>query len=469
MSDDVKVTFSADTTQVQRAIQTIGGAGGGGGSGGGRPPPSLPPPSGPLGPVGGGGRRRGDWRDGAIDVETVGGGGGKSRVPTGTPPPLPGGPSFDFSSSFGQAISALRVVGSFLNDSIEYAAKVKLASIRSGESVQSIQRLTNAATTQGISFDAVTTVLTEGNRRLGQGLVSGGAVQIGLNRLGVSMEQIRNKSVSASEILMKMADLYKQTGDNVQMANLGVSVFGNNFSELIPLLKEGRTAIMARGNEAGILSKDEIESAALAKAQIERMKKSIENVGVVYAGFGAKLLSFVREKIAFNQYFGIYSDMDKNNSQAMARAYYGRNVLPGETITDFAKSKQREEMDIIQFLKKMNPEYDNPEKFQTLIKHTDMRNRLNMVNALVDLANKENAKTTNMPGFQAGQMAWATSLQAMGGGDVLSAMAQNPQQQIADNTAKSVEVLQSIDLKTGLLVLPGRSAPTLEPSVTAPK
>ena len=283
------------------------------------------------------------------------------------------------------------------------------------------------------------------------------------------MEQIRNKSVSASEILMKMADLYKQTGDNVQMANLGVSVFGNSFSELIPLLKEGRTAIMARGNEAGILSKDEIESAALAKAQIERMKKSIENVGVVYAGFGAKLLSFVREKIAFNQYFGIYSDMDKNNSQAMARAYYGRNVLPGETITDFAKSKQREEMDIIQFLKKMNPEYDNPEKFQTLIKHTDMRNRLNMVNALVDLANKENAKTTNMPGFQAGQMAWATSLQAMGGGDVLSAMAQNPQQQIADNTAKSVEVLQSIDLKTGLLVLPGRSAPTLEPSVTAPK
>jgi len=41
MSDDVKVTFSADTTQVQRAIQTIGGAGGGGGSGGGPSPACL--------------------------------------------------------------------------------------------------------------------------------------------------------------------------------------------------------------------------------------------------------------------------------------------------------------------------------------------------------------------------------------------------------------------------------------------
>jgi hypothetical protein len=466
MSDDVKVTFSADTSQVSRAIQTIGGGGAGGGGGGGRPPLALPPPSGPLGPVGPGGRRRGDWRDGAIDVETVsGGGGGKSRVPKGTPPPLPGSDSFDFSSSFGQAVSALKVVGSFINDSIEYAAKVKLASTRSGESVQSIQRLTNAATTQGISFDAVTNVLTEGNRRLGQGLVSGGSVQLGLNRLGVSMEQIRNKSVKTSEVLMKMADLYKQTGDEVQMANLGVSIFGNSFSELIPLLKEGRTAIMARGNAAGILSSDEINSAALAKAQIERMKKTFENTGVTFAGFGARMLQLYQDRIQFNQYTGIYSGMDKNNSSAMARTYYGRNTLPGETIADFAKSKQRDEMNMIQDLQNKYPEYNTEEGFQKLLKHTDMRNRINMVNALVDLANKENSKTTSMPGFQAGQMAWATSLQAMGGGDVLSAMAQNPQQQIADNTAKSVEVLQSIDLKTGQLVSP-KSGPTLEPSVT---
>ena len=467
MSDDVKVTFSADTTQVQRAIQTIGGAGGGGGSGGGRPPPSLPPPSGPLGPVGGGGRRRGDWRDGAIDVETVRGGGGGGGGGKGLIPGAAASKDADnekFVATFGQAVSALRIVGSFLNDSIDYAAKVKLASIRSGESVQSIQRLTNAATTQGISFDAVTTVLTEGNRRLGQGLVNGGPVVIGLNRLGVSMEQIRNKSVSASEILMKMADLYKQTGDNVQMANLGVSVFGNNFSELIPLLKEGRTAIQSIGNEAGIMSKDEIEAAALAKTQIERGKKTIQNAGVETAGFLAKGLESFHTQLAFNPYYGTYSGMTKDTSSAMARSYYGRFHGTGEGITDFAKSKQAEMLRTIEHFRQSNP---SGKPFEEILNETNLKDQLNMVNALVDLSNKENAKTTNMPGFKAGQMAWATSLQAMGGGDVLSAMAQNPQQQIADNTAKTVEVLQSIDVKTGQLV--PKEAPTLEPSVTAPK
>ena len=461
MSDDVKVTFSADTTQVQRAIQTIGGAGGGGGSGGGRPPPSLPPPSGPLGPYGGGGRRRGDWRDGAIDVETVGGG-GKGKVPGAGASDAAEAGKDKFLPSFGQAVSALRVVGSFLNDSIEYAAKVKLASLRSGQSVESIQRLTNAAVRQGISFDDVSNVLTEGNRRLGQGLVNGGPVVLGLNRLGVSMEQIRNKTVKTSEVLMKMSDLYKQTGDDVQMANLGVSIFGDGFTSLIPLLKQGRTAIQAIGNEAGIMSKDEIDAAALAKVQIERTKKTLQIAGVETAGFLAKGLASFEENLAFNPHFGNYSGMTKYTSAVMARSYFGRFSGEGETITDFAKSKQAETLNTIEYYKNKYPDKD----FRDVAMKTEVE-KLNMVNALIDLANKENAKTTNMPGFQAGQIAWATSLQAMGGGDVLSAMAQNPQQQIADNTAKTVEVLQSIDVKTGLLV--PKEAPTLEPSVTAPK
>lgn len=467
MSDDVKVTFSADTTQVQRAIQTIGGAGGGGGSGGGRPPPSLPPPSGPLGPVGGGGRRRGDWRDGAIDVETVGGG-GKGKVPGAGASDAAEAGKDKFLPSFGQAVSALRVVGSFLNDSIEYAAKVKLASLRSGQSVESIQRLTNAAVTQGISFDDVTTTLTEGNRRLGQGLVSGGNVQLGLNRLGVSMEQIRNKSVSASEVLMKMADLYKQTGDDVQMANLGVSVFGNSFTSLIPMLKQGRDAINALGNEAGIMSKDEINSAALAKAQIERTKKTMQEGGVFLGGLIADEMDALQKEIAFTPGLfggrggflsGAFSGAKGDADKTMGRAYYGRFSGPGESIRDFAMLEREKILSEIESRKeKYGQDYQIPETYQ---------DRISVINGMIKLANE--MKPTKMPGFQSGQMAWATSLQAMGGGDVLSAMAQNPQQQIADNTAQTVEVLQSIDLKTGQLILPSRSAPTLEPSVTAPK
>ena len=462
MSDDVKVTFSADTTQVQRAIQTIGGGGAGGGGGGGRPPPALPPPSGPIGPAGGGGGRR-MINLGYVDAETVGGG-GKGKVPGAGASDAAEAGKDKFLPSFGQAVSAVRVVGSFLNDSLEYAAKVKLASLRSGQSVESIQRLTNAAVTQGISFDDVTTTLTEGNRRLGQGLVSGGNVQLGLNRLGVSMEQIRNKSVSASEVLMKMADLYKQTGDDVQMANLGVSVFGNSFTSLIPMLKQGRDAINAIGNEAGIMSKDEINSAALAKAQIERTKKTMQEGGVFLGGLLADELAGAQKAIAFSPGLfgtrggflsGAFSGAKGDADKTMGRSYYGRFSGPGESIRDFAMLERENILSEIESIKeKWGQDYEIPEAYQ---------DRIRVINGMIKLANEMN--TTTMPGFQAGQMAWATSLQAMGGGDVLSAMAQNPQQQIADNTAQAVEVLQSIDLKTGQLILP-KSAPTLEPSVT---
>ena len=468
MSDDVKVTFTADTSDVSRAIQTIGGAGGGGAGGGGRGrPPALPPPSGPLGPYGGGGRRRrtpfGDY----IDVETVPGGGG-GGVPPGK---VPGRDmssekkSGRFMPTFGEAFSAIQVVGSFLNDAIDYATKVKQASIRSGQSVENIQRLTNAAVTQGISFDEVTSVLTEGNRRLGQGLVAGGSIQLGLSRLGVSMEQIRNKSVSTSEVLMKMADLYKQTGDDVQMANLGVSIFGNSFTSLIPMLKQGRDAISALGNEAGIMSKSEIESAALAKAQIERSKKVMQEGAITIAGAAASELDDIQKSIAFAPGIfgsrggflsGPFSGAQGNADVMMARAYYGRFAGPGDSIGDFAKLERDN------LLKRIKERKDLYEKEGLSYKMTPAeKDRISVINGLITLANKTNPN--KMPGFKSEQIAWATSLQAMGGGDVLSAMAQNPQDRTAENTAKAVEILQQIDNNTGNLV--PKTQPTLEPGV----
>lgn len=462
MSDDVKVTFTADTSDVSRAIQTIGGAGGGGAGGGGRGrPPALPPPSGPLGPYGGGGRRRRTPFGDVIDVETVPGGGG-GGIPPGKVPEKKEEKSGRFMPTFGEAFSAIQVVGSFLKDSIDYAAKVKMASIRSGQSVENIQRLTNAAVTQGISFDEVTSVLTEGNRRLGQGLVAGGSIQLGLSRLGVSMEQIRNKSVSTSEVLMKMADLYKQTGDDVQMANLGVSIFGNSFTSLIPMLKQGRDAISALGNEAGIMSKGDIESAARAKAQIERTQKTLQQGGVTITGLLSDATDSVQRALAFSS-VGAFSGLSGKSDVMAARAFYGRFAGPGDTIREFA-IKERKDL-----LEQMNIQFNQPFVGETGKKALleGFADQIRVVNGLIVMANREAAAKTNMPGFRSEQIAWATSLQAMGGGDVLSAMAQNPQDRIAENTAKAVEVLQQIDLNTGNLQ--GTSKPTLEPGVVGAK
>ena len=187
MADDVKVTFSADTSSVANAITTINNAGGGGGRGRGGPPPTLPVPSGPAG----GGRRRKMIDLGYVDAETVGGGGGR-KPPKKTSSEEEEDGKKKSGTKFGKVVEVMRAVGGMIEDGVEYAAKVKLASMRTGLDVERIQKLTNAGVQQGISFDEITGALIEGNKRLGQGLVNGGGVQLGLSRLGVSMEHQRS-------------------------------------------------------------------------------------------------------------------------------------------------------------------------------------------------------------------------------------------------------------------------------------
>jgi hypothetical protein len=432
MADDVKVTFSADTSAVSNAIMDINRMGGGGG----RPPngglPTLPAPGGPIGPRRGG-KRMADWRDGAIDVDTVP---PKPPIPPLPPkPPLPSGEeSKTVGTKFGMAVQLMNVVGDVVSDAVDYAAKVKLASLRSGVDVERIQKLTNAGMQQGISFEEITGALIEGNRRLGQGLVNGGGVQLGLSRLGVSMEQIRNKSVSTSEVLMKMADLYQQTGDDIQMANLGVSIFGSNFNAMIPMLKQGREAIKALGDESLVMSKDEIQSAANFKRNIEGSKKMATYAGVIGAGIASDILN-TSSKYMFRT-FQMDSDYNNKKDRAAARAYYGRYSGEGESIMDFYKAE-------LENYKEKAAEYEMENKGKKFADSSeDNRKLAQIINGLADMA--EASRKSGMPGFRSEQVAWATSLQAMGGGDVLSAMAQDPQARIADNTAAALPILERI-------------------------
>ena len=451
MSDDVKVTFSADTSSVTNAIAVINNAGGGGR---GRPP-TLPTPSGPAG----GGRRKPPYGQ-TIDVDAVvsGGGGGRGGKRSKTPKEEEG-PEEEKKgqTKFGKVVQVMRAVGAMIEDGVEYAAKVKLASMRTGLDVERIQKLTNAGVQQGISFEEITGALIEGNRRLGQGLINGGGVQLGLSRLGVSMEQIRNKSINTSEVLMKMADLYQQTGDEVQMANLGATLFGDGFKSLIPLLKQGRDAIKAIGDNSLVMSKEEIQSAANFKRNLEQSKKMGTYAGVVLGGWLSEMLND-SSKWGFRK-LQMDDDLANRSDKMAARAYYGRYAGEGESIEDFYKSELATyKEDALDYERK------HPGK-RYADSSSDNRKRAQLVNGLAELAEAARPKN-NMPGFRSEQLAWASTIQGMGGGDILSAMAQDPQKQTADNTAAALPLLERIAMHSSRTSEP--TPPALAPNVTAP-
>jgi hypothetical protein len=209
------------------------------------------------------------------------------------------------------------------------------------------------------------------------------------------------------------------------------------------------------------MSKDEINAAALAKSQIERTKKTAQNTAVDIGGWFAEQFNSIQRNLAFSP-VGAFSGVNKGDEIAAGKAYYGRFAGPGDTIPDFAKSETKRLLDEIEAV--TTAPFVGETGKKALIE--GYQDQIKVVNGLIQLANREGDKKTNMPGFRSEQLAWATSLQAMGGGDVLSAMAQNPQDMTAKNTAQTVEVLQQIDLKTGQLI--PKAAPSLEPGAIAP-
>ena len=446
MSDDVKVTFSADTSSVANAITKINGAGGGGGSGGGGGGggggPIIPSPSGPVGPYRR--RRKGDWRDGAIDVETVPDKDGKRPGPPIRPPAqdedAKGGKWFT-------GIEALRAIGGFLGESIDYAVKVKQASLRTGVSVEGIQKFTNAAKQQGLEFEDATAILIEGNKKLGESMIRGGGVQMGLNRLGISIEQIKNKSVNVTEVMMKLADMYQQTGDQVRMAQLGTQVFGDSFTKMIPLLKQGREAIVAMGDSSIVMTKQEIDSAAENKRVIETAKKLGTSAGVIVSGFlGGMMVNAT--KTAFLQ--GEFEeDMKYSKSDVRAaKVYLGSFIGEGETVEEFYKRelegyKKHKEVMTTKFGQESEDFYSQ------------------VINGLAEMVDRIN-KRPKMPGFQDNMLANASTLQQMGGGDVLTAISRTPMQAVQDNTQRTAEAVERIDNKF-IQKRPGTPTTTLRP------
>ena len=356
-------------------------------------------------------------------------------------------------------IEALRAIGGFLGESIDYAVKVKQASLRTGVSVEGIQKFTNAAKQQGLEFEDAAAILIEGNKKLGESMIRGGGVQMGLNRLGVSIEQIKNKSVNVTEVMMKLADMYQQTGDQVRMAQLGTQVFGDSFTKMIPLLKQGREAITAMGDASIVMSKKEIDSAAENKRVIETAKKLGTSAGVLASGFlGDILVGATKELFLAGQ---VGEDMKYSTSDVKAaKIYLGSFIQEGETVEELYKRE------VEQYKKDRSKgvgvaKIGISDEERTNIFDEQNVFRTQVINGLAEVVDRIN-KRPKMPGFQDNMLANASTLQQMGGGDVLTAISRTPMQAVQDNTQRTAEAVERIDNKF-ILKRPGTPTTTLRP------
>jgi len=106
-------------------------------------------------------------------------------------------------------------------------------------------------------------------------------------KLGVSIEEIKDPTFTGEKALLRFADALKQSGSSAdQLAAFGDIVGSKIQNKMVPALKNGANSFLALGKSAKIMSSDVISALDDAKDAQEKFVKDAENMFVSgVAGF----------------------------------------------------------------------------------------------------------------------------------------------------------------------------------------
>ncbi len=152
---------------------------------------------------------------------------------------------------------------------VEVGDKFNDMSDRTGESVENLSALAYIAELSGTSIDSLERGMKNLAARLGEiaeGGRAGEALKKRFEELGVSVLDSQGKLRSTTDIVLQLADVFRNMENETERTALAVELFGARVGpELIPMLLEGREGIeayMQKAKELGITMTEEDARAA---------------------------------------------------------------------------------------------------------------------------------------------------------------------------------------------------------------
>lgn len=334
-------------------------------------------------------------------------------------------------------------------ESFERASRVAVASRASGLNAEQVQRLAYAAKMAGANVDDLYSVLEQGNVKIGNMILKGGDSAVALSRLGITVSDLRNRSQNTSTILLKLAEMYEDVNQRALVASIGFSIFGDQFNKMIPLISRGRKEIEGFMQEAVVMSEAEVRTMENAKRKWGQLtdiaQVAIASTFDMITGESRRMRDEVQRNVAGLlgykpsigniSYIGDIDKFSKMSTREKLEVMYGLSpdrgpLLKGEKPRSPWGTRQPGESAsswqnrIDAMFKEMLNEVSDPKaraEIESMMKE--------LPGFIIDKTKQGNLLSSSLP--------MATSLQAMGGGDILSALQRNPMEDIARNTAET--------------------------------
>ncbi len=324
---------------------------------------------------------------------------------------------------FGYAKMVMDTIGPIFDKFIEYAQKaqqLRNLSIATGIPIGELQSYALVAKNAGISLDAFAHSVAEFNKKIGAAKIQGSEANAALTKLGFGMQDITKGQVGYQESLYALADAYQAGTDEATLMHYGVQLFGSSFEQLLPLVKQGSGEIKKQFENTYRAEEDYARAAGRAADAWNRTMSLMEAIMIDIVGVFAQAGEDILDEI--------------NNS--VAGAWYGvkQIFVSRESVLKDAATEVYKQQSAGKTKEERQKYYDYWMKNYEI---TDEKDRKIFMDKIKELEGGDKGKKLTPVGLTEAQ--GASTIQQMGGGDIMSAIAFNPLQQIAENTERTAQ------------------------------
>lgn len=323
------------------------------------------------------------------------------------------------SSIFGAFMSGVN----FIMKYAEIARELRNMSLATGIPISELRKYDLQAKQAGISTQAMAHSVAEFNKNMGAAKIRGSEVNAVMAKLGVGLTDLKNGTFTYKDALIALAAAHEAGTDSATLMYYGTQLFGSSFEQLLPLIKQG-TVDLKKGSESLVgVNKDSARGLASFADSWDAAWQTIENTAINVMGIVANAFAETLD-IINNDTLALYHAIFSSSAEVQGTDY--ANDVFKQMSKGLTKEQQKAYFD--EFGSLMG---DEARKFY------DKR--------IKELTESQGKKLTPQ-GLTEAQ--GASTIQQMGGGDIVSAIAFTPLERIAaatEQTAKNTEKIQTVE------------------------
>jgi hypothetical protein len=349
--------------------------------------------------------------------------------------------AFAVSSIVSSIYSGMREAGAYF---LELGNTIK----KTGANAEDLQVLGKAGRESGVGLDSIANALVKTNKFLNEATRGSTSQLETLNRLGFATDAVTVKNLKATDVIYKLADEIKRTGDATAYTEDIIKLFGKSGADLIPMLTEGSEKFKEIAENTKLFTDAEIKAGAAAeKAARAAGHAWDEFIRGITAGLGG---AYIQHKLgdALSESIGRVAAEGERSRIYGPQGFgqYGTEEQKGQVAREFIRSAKRfglNEEEALDYFDKIKGDFFKLD----LGGETAEAIRKKIVEINAQKA-EEKANAPEAPTTLAKSGAVVSTLQAIGAGDLGSIYSGTYQDSVVSATERTASATEQIAQNT---------------------